>query len=185
MKAEETTSTYLTGMSLSLLESTRKIPVIFRRLVVALCTLGILSSCSQTQEPVPPSTQVVYNEADWHLVQKSPPTYFPKGVPSYHPTNFEDGHWILTRNKDKSQYFIPIKAPRSNQLIAQAQSKVVPEVGKKTNNNHPNDLRIQNPKKFTFADCWKIPFILVAFLATATAGLPAGLPGGTWGDILD
>jgi hypothetical protein len=72
-------------------------------------------------------------------------------------------------------------------LIAQAQSKVVPEVGKKTNNNHPNDLRTQNSKNFTFADCWKIPFILAGFFATAIAGVgsPTGLPGGTWGDILD
>ena len=174
-------------MFLSLLQSTRKLSVIFRRLVVVLCTLGILSSCSQTQETVPPSTQVIYNEEDWNLVQKSPPTYFPKGVSSYHPTNFEGGHWILTGDKDKSQYFIPIKAPRSNQLIAQAQSKVVPEVGKKTNNNHPNDLRTQNSKNFTFADCWKIPFILAGFFAAAIAcvGSPTGLPGGTWGDILD
>ena len=174
-------------MFLSLLQSTRKLSVIFRRLVVVLCTLGILSSCSQTQETVPPSTQVIYNEEGWNLVQKSPPTYFPKGVSSYHPTNFEGGHWILTGDKDKSQYFIPIKAPRSNQLIAQAQSKVVPEVGKKTNNNHPNDLRTQNSKNFTFADCWKIPFILAGFFAAAIAGVgsPTGLPGGTWGDILD
>ncbi|MDA7496769.1 hypothetical protein N8491_03110 [Akkermansiaceae bacterium] len=174
-------------MSLSLLQSTRKLPVIFRRLLVALCTLGILSSCSQKQQPVPPSTQVAYNGEDWNLVQKSPPTYFPKGVPSSYQTNFEDGHWILTGDKDKSQYFIPIKAPRSNQLIAQAQSRVVPEVGKKTNNNHPNDLRTQNPKKFTFADCWKIPFILAGFFAAAIAGVasPTGLPGGTWGDILN
>ena len=174
-------------MFLSLLQSTRKLSVIFRRLVVVLCTLGILSSCSQTQETVPPSTQVIYNEEDWNLVQKSPPTYFPKGVSSYHPTKFEGGHWILTGDKDKSQYFIPIKAPRSNQLIAQAQSKVVPEVGKKTNNNHPNDLRTQNSKNFTFADCWKIPFILAGFFAAAIAGVgsPTGLPGGTWGDILD
>ena len=174
-------------MFLSLLQSTRKLSVIFRRLVVVLCTLGILSSCSQTQETVPPSTQVIYNEEDWNLVQKSPPTYFPKGVSSYHPTNFEGGHWILTGDKDKSQYFIPIKDPRSNQLIAQAQSKVVPEVGKKTNNNHPNDLRTQNSKNFTFADCWKIPFILAGFFAAAIAGVgsPTGLPGGTWGDILD
>ena len=174
-------------MFLSLLQSTRKLSVIFRRLVVVLCTLGILSSCSQTQETVPPSTQVIYNEEDWNLVQKSPPTYFPKGVSSYHPTNFEGGHWILTGDKDKSQYFIPIKAPRSNQLIAQAQSKVVPEVGKKTNNNHPNDLRTQNSKNFTFADYWKIPFILAGFFAAAIAGVgsPTGLPGGTWGDILD
>ena len=174
-------------MFLSLLQSTRKLSVIFRRLVVVLCTLGILSSCSQTQETVPPSTQVIYNEEDWNLVQKSPPTYFPKGVSSYHPTNFEGGHWILTGDKDKSQYFIPIKAPRSNQLIAQAQSKVVPEVGKKTNNNHPNDLRTQNSKNFTFADCWKIPFILAGFFAAAIAGVgsPTGLPGGTRGDILD
>ena len=174
-------------MFLSLLQSTRKLSVIFRRLVVVLCTLGILSSCSQTQETVPPSTQVIYNEEDWNLVQKSPPTYFPKGVSSYHPTNFEGGHWILTGDKDKSQYFIPIKAPRSNQLIAQAQSKVVPEVGKKTNNNHPNDLRTQNSKNFTFADYWKIPFILTGFFAAAIAGVgsPTGLPGGTWGDILD
>ena len=174
-------------MFLSLLQSTRKLSVIFRRLVVVLCTLGILSSCSQTQETVPPSTQVIYNEEDWNLVQKSPPTYFPKGVSSYHPTNFEGGHWILTGDKDKSQYFIPIKAPRSNQLIAQAQSKVVPEVGKKTNNNHPNDLRTQNSKNFTFADCWKIPFILAGFFAADIAGVgsPTGLPGGTWGDILD
>ena len=174
-------------MFLSLLQSTRKLSVIFRRLVVVLCTLGILSSCSQTQETVPPSTQVIYNEEDWNLVQKSPPTYFPKGVSSYHPTNFEGGHWILTGDKDKSQYFIPIKAPRSNQLIAQAQSKVVPEVGKKTNNNHPNDLRTQNSKNFTFADCWKIPFILAGFFAAAIAGVgsPTGLPGGPWGDILD
>ena len=158
-------------MFLSLLQSTRKLSVIFRRLVVVLCTLGIFSSCSQTQETVPPSTQVIYNEEDWNLVQKSPPTYFPKGVSSYHPTNFEGGHWILTGDKDKSQYFIPIKAPRSNQLIAQAQSKVVPEVGKKTNNNHPNDLRTQNSKNFTFADCWKIPFILAGFFAAAIAGV--------------
>ena len=40
-------------MFLSLLQSTRKISVIFRRLVVVLCTLGILSSCSQTQETAP------------------------------------------------------------------------------------------------------------------------------------
>ena len=174
-------------MFLSLLQSTRKLSVIFRRLVVVLCTLGILSSCSQTQETVPPSTQVIYNEEDWNLVQKSPPTYFPKGVSSYHPTNFEGGHWILTGDKDKSQYFIPIKVPRSNQLMAQAQSKVVPEVGKKTNNNHPNDLRTQNSKNFTFADCWKIPFILAGFFAAAIAGVgsPTGLPGVTWGDILD
>ena len=173
-------------MFLSLLQSTRKLSVIFRRLVVVLCTLGILSSCSQTQEPVPPSTQVAYHGEDWHLVQKSPPTYFPKGVPSSYPTNFEDGHWILTGDKDKSQYFIPIKDPRSNQLIAQAQSRVVPEVGKKTNNN-PNDLRTQNSKKFTFADCWKIPFIIGAFLTAAIGGMgsPSGLPGGTWGDILN
>ena len=174
-------------MSLSLLQSTRKIPVTFRRLVVALCTLGILSSCSHTQKPVPPSTQVAYNGEDWNLIQKSPPTYFPKGVPSYHPTNFEDGHWILTGDKENSQYFIPIKIPRSNQLIAQAQSKVVSEVEQKTNNNHPRDLRIQNPKKFTFADCWKIPFIIGAFLTAAIGGMgsPSGLPGGTWGDILN
>jgi hypothetical protein len=71
-------------------------------------------------------------------------------------------------------------------LIAQAQSRVVPEVGKKTNNN-PNDLRTQNSKKFTFADCWKIPFILAGFFAAALAGVasPTGLPGGTWGDILN
>lgn len=108
------------------------LPMHILRSFVLLLSLGTLVSCqsirskkSNTPGPVPSALQ----SGHWHQVRKNPPTYFPKGIPADHPTEFRDGSWVYSGDQRDSRFFIPAHGTRIPQLtlIAEAQQTMSPE----------------------------------------------------------
>lgn len=105
------------------------------RILGLLFLLGNLASCSSGSKS--PAT---FQPDHWHKVGDNPPTYFPKGVPSNHPTGFRDGSWVHSGDKDQTRYFIPANSVGTKSLVAEAVSKITPEGRRELNKNDPGDV---------------------------------------------
>ena len=108
--------------------------IAFRSLVLLLF-VSTLVSCQSIRSrksgpsgPVPSALQ----SGHWQLIRKKPPTYFPKGIPADHPTDFRDGSWVYAGDKQSSRFFIPAHGTKVPQLtlIAEAQQAMTPAARK-------------------------------------------------------
>ena len=65
----------------------------------------------------------------WTKVRTNPPTYFPKGVPADHPTDYHNGYWVRPGGAHGNQFFIPNRGHgklSEKQLIAEAWAAAAP-----------------------------------------------------------
>lgn len=77
-----------------------------------LVSLGILAavSCScSTSRGVDSSTHVAPKlSKGWVKVSSKPPTWYPRGVPADHPTDYRSGEWIYLKDNADTRFFIPL-----------------------------------------------------------------------------
>jgi hypothetical protein len=119
-------------MKIKSLSTSRPIRIV--NILGFLIATAALNSCGTgpNEKPAPKPTTV--NHQHWHRVKASPPTYFPKGVASDHPTgNQSDGMWVETGDAAGTRYFIPNRGVDSRLLVAEALTQVTPEQKKKQN----------------------------------------------------
>jgi hypothetical protein len=103
----------------------RKFSAATRVLAIILVIEALVSCGTNSNEKAAPP--VAFNASHWHRVNNDPPTYFPKGVPANHGTEFSDGYWVSTGDKKGSRYFIPARRADTMALIAEAQAAMTPE----------------------------------------------------------
>jgi hypothetical protein len=79
--------------------------------VVSLVTLSFLLFClaltscgNGKQRFTGPSA---LETGHWYQAKSNPPTYYPKGIRSDHPTKIEDGSWVYAGDQAGTRYFIP------------------------------------------------------------------------------
>jgi hypothetical protein len=82
----------------------------------------LLNQCAstKTQQPeTPVVSSVVSNH--WVKVSSHPPTFYPRGVPTDCPTDYQSGDWIYTEDASDTRFFIPLKgiAPAKRQALVQ------------------------------------------------------------------
>ena len=95
------------------------LPVLAVPLLVAWCC-----SCTTTGSRVSPAPAPIAKPGKlWTKVSTPPPTWYPRGTPADHPTDFKSGEWILTEDAVGSRFFIPlhgISLERRKALVAEA-----------------------------------------------------------------
>lgn len=94
---------------------------------VSLLAALTLVSCSTEPQARQGSTPVTLQPAHWYKARSNPPTYFPKGVPADHPTDFDEGSWVMTGDAVGTRYFIPVRGVDSRALTAEALTTMTPE----------------------------------------------------------
>lgn len=91
-----------------------------------LLAIGSLASCG-TSSIDRTASSTTFRPTHWHKVRSQPPTYFPKGVSSGHPTDAADGMWVYSGDTAGTRYFIPVRGVDTNALVAEAMSTMTPE----------------------------------------------------------
>jgi hypothetical protein len=112
-----------------------------RRSLCQLAFLGILvavtCSCSTSRE-VDSSTHVVPKMSKgWVKVSSEPPTWYPRGVPADHPTDYRSGEWIHLKDTANTRFFIPLHGlltEKRKALEAEAMAARHPDLIKNENN---------------------------------------------------
>ena len=112
-----------------------------RRSLCQLASLGILvavtCSCSTSRE-VDSSTHVVPQMSKgWVKVSSEPPTWYPRGVPADHPTDYRSGEWIHLKDTANTRFFIPLHGlltEKRKALEAEAMAARHPELIRNENN---------------------------------------------------
>ena len=112
-----------------------------RRLLCQLASLGIFvavtCSCSTSRE-VDSSTHVVPQMSKgWVKVSSEPPTWYPRGVPADHPTDYRSGEWIYLKDTADNRFFIPLHGllpEKRKALQAEAMAARHPDLIKNENN---------------------------------------------------
>ena len=106
-----------------------------------LTSLGILvavtCSCSTSRE-VDSSTHVAPEMGKgWVKVSSEPPTWYPRGVPADHPTDYRSGEWIYLKDRTDTRFFIPLHGlltDKRKALEAEAMAARHPDLIKNENN---------------------------------------------------
>ena len=103
-------------------------------ILITALTAGLLASCKSSAPGKPEKKPIgpVYSalqSGNWQRVQTKPPTYFPKGIPADHPTDYRDGFWVNSGDSQGSRFFIPARGSSisQEQLIAEAMEAMTPE----------------------------------------------------------
>jgi hypothetical protein len=99
----------------NLLRRSHRPPLCQIRIAVlaAWCGVGclLLASCqSSNPPPAPPVTRAQASQ-HWVKVASNPPTFFPRGVSSDCPTDFQSGEWVMAGDPAGTRYFIPFQCP--------------------------------------------------------------------------
>ncbi len=94
-------------------KSNGKARVAVNRALILLLFAISLSSCATTsQQPHAPS-RIAPDPSGavsghWVKVRSNPPTWYPRGTRSDCPTDFRNGEWVDTGDRDGTRYFIPL-----------------------------------------------------------------------------
>ncbi|MDA7651994.1 hypothetical protein N8582_02245 [Akkermansiaceae bacterium] len=73
----------------------------------------------------------------WVKVSSEPPTWYPRGVPADHPTDYRSGEWIHLKDTANTRFFIPLHGLLSEKrkaLEAEAMAARHPELIRNENN---------------------------------------------------
>ena len=92
-----------------------------------LLAAGSLVSCGTASTGKANSSPVSLHSSHWYKAKSNPPTYFPKGVPTDHPTTVSDGSWVMTGDAAGTRYFIPARGVDSTALTAEAMTAMTSE----------------------------------------------------------
>ncbi len=75
----------------------------------SLVILAAVTSSCATSKKSDPSTHVAPAIGrSWVKVKSKPPTWYPRGVPADHPTDFYSGEWFYLEDTADTRFFIPI-----------------------------------------------------------------------------
>jgi len=107
------------------------------RFAVLLVLVALINSCSTTVSQlrtVPAGSPSIAPAATsrWVKIHPDPPTWYPRGTPADHPTDYRSGEWLYTEDAVGSRYFIPVRgiakerreALRKEALAARSPRKV-------------------------------------------------------------
>jgi len=99
--------------------------------------LAVTCSCSTSRE-VDSSTHVVPKMSKgWVKVSSEPPTWYPRGVPADHPTDYRSGEWIHLKDTANTRFFIPLNGlltEKRKSLEAEAMAARHPDLIKNEKN---------------------------------------------------
>ena len=97
----------------------------------------------------------------WTKVRKNPPTYFPKGMPADHQTDFRSGYWVMPGGAQGNQFFVPLRgygALSEKDLIAEAWAAATPTERARLEEEARREDRYRNIRKIV-----GLPLILVPY----------------------
>jgi hypothetical protein len=77
--------------------------------LLCLALLAAFTSSCATSGKSDPSTHVEPTiSRSWVKVSSKPPTWFPRGVPADHPSDFKSGDWVYVEDPKGTRFFIPL-----------------------------------------------------------------------------
>ncbi|MFT6242911.1 MAG: hypothetical protein ACJAQT_005023 [Akkermansiaceae bacterium] len=112
-----------------------------RRSSLQFIALGLLagftSSCATSGKSDPSTHELPSMSRSWVKVDSKPPTWYPRGVPADHPTDFKSGEWIYAEDTKNTCFFIPLHGlppDKRKALKAEAMAARHPETIQRINN---------------------------------------------------
>ena len=80
----------------------------FVKVIICGFVASMMSSCSSEPRKVDQSKHTVSKISNsWVKVRSRPPTWYPRGVPADHPTDFSNGSWTEAEDSLGTRFFIP------------------------------------------------------------------------------
>ena len=105
--------------------------------LLALVSMTLITSSCTTPKKSDPSTHLAPSvSSSWVKVSSKPSTWYPRGVPSDHPTDFKSGAWVYSEDTLDTRFFIPVHGlppEKRKALVAEALAT-----------RHPNTVRRNN-----------------------------------------